>query len=166
MSSASKFQQQFYAYISTFDGNKKDFWHPDMQYKFNCIMHQSCAGIDDIRLVHANMFALGSKAICFIFRRMTADVFFVKFRLVNWKTDVTIEQLVTVKDGRIVQVQASHPGDDDGLSTANSRTHQRYAMNTCQSRPDMCMQRPNLLMHRHHKSEGKIRASQMHPLRT
>jgi len=153
MSSAIKFQQQFYAYISTFDGNKKDFWHPDIQYKFNCIMHHSCAGIDDIRLTHANMFALGSKAICFIFRRMTADVFFVKIQLVNWKKDVTIQQMITVKDGKIVSVQALHPGDDE-LLAANLRTHVR--------RPDECMRRRNPNLLNRHKSEGNIRTSQIH----
>lgn len=164
MNSATKFQQQFYAYISTFDGNKKDFWHPDIQYKFNCIMHQSCAGIDDIRLIHANMFALGSKAICFIFRRMTADVFFVKFRLVNSKRDVTIQQLITMKDGRVVQVQASYSGDES--LNINRRTHERYTIFKCQRRLDEDMQRqkPNLL--NRHKSEGKVRTSQIHHLRT
>jgi hypothetical protein len=165
MSFASKFQQHFYAYISTFDGNKKDFWDSGIQYKFNCIMHPSCTEIDAIKLAHAHLFALGSKVICFNFHRMTADEFFVKFRLVNCKADVTIQQLVTTQDGRIVQVSPT-VGDayllrpvDDELSTANSRTRKSEScLMRERRRSDDCVYR--------HKSEGKIRTSQIHHLRT
>ncbi|KAL7434281.1 hypothetical protein ACHAXM_008992 [Skeletonema potamos] len=154
MSGAAIFLQQFYAYISTFDGNKKDFWDPDIQYRFNCIIHPSCREIDAIKLAHAHLFALGSKVISFNFHRMSADLFFVKFRLVNWKTDVTIQQLVTTQDGRIVQVSPTVKAyllraDDDELSTSNSRTREQERCLVCR-----------------HKSEGKIRSSKIHHFRT
>jgi len=154
-SSVSKFQQQFYAYISTFDGNKKDFWHPDIQSKFNGVMHQSYAGIDTLKLIHANLFALGSKAVSFNCHRMSADVFFVKFRLVNGKTDVTIEQLINTQEGRVVQTS---PGVDDAyllnaddvLPTAKSMTRARYQKSKCESpRSVACISKPNILTYRH-----------------
>mmetsp|Transcript_10542 Transcript_10542/g.21053 ORF Transcript_10542/g.21053 Transcript_10542/m.21053 type:complete len:223 (-) Transcript_10542:94-762(-) len=157
-SSVSKFQQQFYAYISTFDGNKKDFWHPDIQSKFNGVMHQSYAGIDTLKLIHANLFALGSKAVSFNCQRMSADVFFVKFRLVNGKTDVTIEQLINTQEARVVQTS---PGVDDAyllnaddyddvLPTAKSMTHARYQKSKCESpRSVACISKPNILTYRH-----------------
>mmetsp|Transcript_4062 Transcript_4062/g.6193 ORF Transcript_4062/g.6193 Transcript_4062/m.6193 type:complete len:211 (+) Transcript_4062:116-748(+) len=144
-SSVSKFQQQFYAYISTFDGNKKDFWHPDIQSKFNGVMQQSYAGIDTLKLIHANLFALGSKAVSFNCHKMSADVFFVKFRLVNGKTDVTIEQLINTQEARVVQTS---PGVDDAyllnaddvLPTAKSMTRARYQKS---------ISKPNILTYRH-----------------
>jgi hypothetical protein len=156
-SSVTKFQQQFYAYISTFDGNKKDFWHPDIQSKFNGVMHQSYAGIDTLKLIHANLFALGSKAVSFNCHRMSADVFFVKFRLVNEKTDVTIEQLINTQEGRVVQTSPGvddayllNADDDDVLSTAKSMTHARYQKRECESpRSVACISKPNILTYRH-----------------
>ncbi len=159
-SSESDFQQQFFAYISTFDGTKKDFWGSEIQDKFNCVMHQSYNDIDALKLIHANLFALGSKAVSFNLQRMSADVFLAKFRLVNPKTDITIEQLINTQGGRIVETSPGvddayllHADDRDELLTTTTRV--------CQSQSqadDMC--RPNILTYKH-TSEGQVKSSKI-----
>ena len=161
-SSVPKFQQNLYAYISTFDGSKKDFWDSEIQNKFNSVMHQSYNDIDSLKFIHANLFALGSKAVSFTCHRMSADVFLVKFRLVNSKLDVTIEQLVYTRDAMVAQTSPRvndayhlHPQSD------GTRTH------ACQSETAVDhMSRPNILNKYKHKSEGQVKSSQIHHLRT
>ena len=158
-SSVSEFQQNLYTYISMFDGNKKDFWNSEIQNKFNCVMHQSYNGIDALKFIHANLFALGSKAVSFNCQRMSADVFLVKFRLVNSKVDVTIEQLIYTQDGMIAQ---SSPGVNDAYllhpQSDGTRTHSDTPVDR--------MSRPNILNTYKHKSEGQVKSRQIHHLRT
>ena len=160
MTFSSTFQQNYYAYISLFDGNKKDFWEDtEIQLKFNAIVHQSFIDVDAIKLVHAHLFALGSKAICFCFHRMSADVYYVKYRLVNWKTDVTIQQLITTQDGRVVD--ASPRVYDAYLLSIDRHGDEMLAVTTPKVVQIHC--RPAFAHRR--KSEGQIRGRQIHHLR-
>jgi hypothetical protein len=164
MSFTSSFQKQYYAYISTFDGLKKDFWaDPDIQCKFNSIMHPSYDCVDAIKLVHAHLFALGSKVVSFTFQRMSADVFsqtevfYVSHRLVNSKTNATIQQLITTQDGRIVHVRvvpASTGVDDSYLLRIDSDDW--IKKRTLQQRDFL----------RECRSEGQIRGMPIHHVRT
>ncbi len=161
-SSDATFQQQFFAYLSLFDGTKKDFWDSEIQNQFNCIIHQSYNDIDTLKLIHANLLAVGSKAVSFNLQRVNADVFLARFRLVNSKTDITVEQLVNIRDGRIAQASPGvedayllHAGDRDELLT--KRTH----VCRSQTRNDCNMSRPNLLTYKH-ISEGHVKPSKVH----
>ena len=147
-----------------FDGTKKDFWDSEIQNKFNSVIHQSYIGIDSLKFIHANLFALGSRAISFNCQRMSVDVFFVKFRLVNSKTDVTIQQLMHTQDGMIAQTSPS-VNDAYHLHVHADDTRRTHASQV--ETPVEChMSRPNILSTYKHKSEGEVTSSQIYHLRT
>ena len=140
-----------------FDGTKKDFWDSEIQDKFNSVIHQSYSGIDSLKFIHANLFALGSRAISFNCQRMSVDVFFVKFRLVHSKTDVTIQQLMHTQGGMIAQTSPS----------VNDAYHLHvHADGTRRTHVECIMSRPNILKTYKHKSEGEVTTSQIYHLRT
>lgn len=120
-------------------------------------MHQSYNDIDTLKLIHANLLSLGSKAVSFNLERVSVDVFLTRFRLVNSKTDITVQQLINTRDGRIVQTSPGvedayllHADDRDEL--LSTRTH------VCQSQNQNDMSRPNILTYKH-ISEGQVKSS-------
>lgn len=123
-------------------------------------MHQSYNDIDALKLIHANLLALGSKAVSFNLQRVCADVFLARFRLVNSKTDITVEQLVNIRDGRIVQTSPGvedsyllHADDREELLTTRTRV--------CRSQNQNDASRPNILTYKH-ISEGQVKSSKVH----
>ena len=121
--------------------------------------------MDAMRLLHAHFFALGSKAVSFNCHRMSADVFFVKFRLVNDKSDVTVEQLINVRGGRIIHT--SPRVEDANIIKVSCDDNDDESMNVKPgSREKWMRDRPRPKLHRHKSDgEGMTNNNQIHHLR-
>jgi len=90
---------------------------------------------------------------------MSADVYYVKYRLVNWKTDVTIQQLITTQEGRVVD--ASPRVYDAYLLSIDRHGDEMLAVTTPKVVEIHC--RPAFAHRR--KSEGQVGGRQIHHLR-
>ncbi|KAL7534767.1 hypothetical protein ACHAWF_004943 [Thalassiosira exigua] len=113
------FEQHFIRYLRTFDGSKKDFSNVevlfDVLYADNFYERKDGIFIpkDYLKQAHVQFFELGSKVTLTHFKRKSLDTIDIKYRMVNSEVDITVHQLITTKDGKIVQARGFDEAIDE-----------------------------------------------------
>ena len=98
----------FQAYMDSFDGTPKDIssvsnlfeglYHDDFVYQLD----GKSINRHQMKTVHANFFALGSKATCLLFKNVGSDQVEFKFRMVNGKMNIVVHNLATVEGNKFI----------------------------------------------------------------